>query len=369
MSTESRRKNISVIKKLTETPYEFSFEQGVRLLERSTALRVTQLNRATNKPIARYMPPSSEFVRFNSNLSLSFSSSDILNVKATIIDSKINQWKMGVNFIGLTGSSGILPYHYTETELQRSKLKDNSMYDFLNLFNHRTTSLFYQSSVKYNFPIEYERNKLSTSVKKEPDNYTQALLSLIGFGTNNITGRLYTKDESIINYAGLLTNKVRTSSGLKQILSNHFSIPVEIKEFIGQWQDLIRDVRSRISSSKSNSRNNCLGKTVMLGRKGWIVQGKINIILGPLDNAQLQKFSPDKNTLRALDEMVRLYMGIENDYDFIMRINKSDIPERVSLSSGEPVIVGWNTWLSNKTDYTSDSNKTIDIPVSSKRFR
>jgi type VI secretion system protein ImpH len=368
MSTTSWRKNTSVIKQLTEHPYDFSFQQAVRLLERSTALRITQVDKATNKPIARYMPPSSEFVRFNTRQSFSFPASEIASVKATIKDAKINQWKMDVNFIGLTGSGGILPYHYTETALKRLKLKDSSMVDFFNIFNHRTTSLFYQASSKYKFPIEYERKRLNNIESDSKDNYTQALLSLVGFGTRYSTNRLYTKDESIIYYAGLLTKKVRSASGLQQILEHHFSIPVEIKEFIGQWQDLIDDVRTRLPGINNEGQNNCLGRSVMLGRKGWFAQGKVRIILGPLNRNQLHKFAPGKSALKALNEIVRLYIGIDHDYDFIMRINKKDIPERVNLSTNQSAVIGWNTWLSTGTKPVAESAETVDIPVSSRRF-
>ncbi len=370
MSPKSRRKNISIIKHLVEFPYEFSFKQAVRLLERSCLLKKSATDNSPNRPIARYMPPSSEFLRFNTKLSFSFPSSDIASVKqSTEGSSNIKQWKMDINFIGLTGSSGILPYHYTETALKQTKLKNNSMIDFFNLFNHRTTSLFYQSSCKYNFPIEFERKRLESPNNDVTDNYTQILLSLIGFGTKHITNRLYTKDESLIYYAGLFTERVRTASSLKQILQNHFSIPVEIKEFIGQWQNLISDVRTRLSSTSSSAQNNCLGKSVMLGRKGWFVQGKIRIILGPLNRSQLHIFSPGTNTLKALDEIVRLYIGIEHDYDFIIRIKRKDIPERVTLSAKKPAIIGWNTWLSSSSKRGGDSNETIDIPSSSRCSR
>ncbi len=368
MSTESRRKSIPVSRILAERPYEFSFKQAVRLLARATAFKTVSAEKQFYKPVARYMPPASEFIRFNVRQSFSFPSAEIEAVKQTSNGANISQWKMDVNFMGLTGTSGILPFHYTETALQRLKLKDNAMIDFLNLFNHRIISLFYQSSCKYNLPIEYERNRLESPNNHVTDNYTQTLLSLMGFGTKNLRNRLYTKDESLACYTGLFTENVRSASSLKQILQNHFSIPVEIQDFIGQWQDLIDDVRTRLSSESSAAQNNCLGKTAMLGKKGWYVQGKVRIILGPLNKSQLQTFSPGTNTLKALNEIVRLYIGLEHDYDFIMRIRKKDIPQRVSLSANQPAVAGWNTWLSSKSRNLSYSDETIDIPVSCKRF-
>lgn len=367
MPTKSRRKDISVIKHLTEHPHDFCFKQAVRLLERYSVRFQSQNGKSSGQEIAKYMPPSSEFVRFRTNSSFSFPSSDIRLIKETKTSENTKQWSMDVNFIGLTGSSGVLPFHYTETTLQRLKLKDSSMIDFLNIFNHRTTSLFHQASCKYSLPISYERNHLNTNGNNGPDNYTQSLLSLIGLGTNYLSNRLNTKDESLIFYSGLFTERIRSASGLQQILQNHFKIPVEVKEFIGQWQDLIPDVRTRLSSGRSTL-NNCLGKSSILGQKSWFSQGKIRIILRPDNKTQIKKFSPEKNTLKALDEMVRLYIGVEYDYDFIMRINKKDIPERVNFSTKNRPIMGWNIWLSSKTHGNTGSSETIDIPISPRRL-
>lgn len=367
MSTASRRKSSTVIKKLTENPGDFSFMQAIRMLERSTVYRVTQAVKKNNNSIGKFVPPQSEFVRFSAKHSFSFPASEINSVAPEIKNSKIQQWKMNISFIGLSGASGVLPYHYTETILQRKKLKDHTIEHFFNLFNHRTTSLFFQATAKYNFPVQYERTRLKSTNKTDHDQQTQALLSLIGLGTGHTTNRLHTKDESLIYYAGLFTQKIRTITGLKQLISNHFSMPVEIKQFTGQWQELIDDVRTRLPGATNEGQNHQLGKNVMLGRYGWFSQGKIKIILGPLTKAQFYKFAPGTSTLKALNEIVSLYLDMEHDYEFVMRIRRSEIPNRIRLDSLKPSIIGWNTWLSSTTQNSLDD--TLDIPVASQRYR
>ena len=371
MSTKGWRKNTSITRKVTEAPYDFQFLQAVRLLERSTLFEKesSQSNIASN-PVANFTPPSSESLRFKTNQSLAFPSSEIHSVQRVERNSGNAQWEMVVNLMGLTGSMGVLPFHYTELILKRQKLKDDSMEEFFDLFNHRTLSLFFQASVKYNLPYSYERNRLHNSVKKGNEPQTRALLSLIGMGTEGLNNRLYTSDESLIYYSGLLTQKVRTSTGLKQILRSHFNIPVEIDQFVGQWQELIDDVRTRLPDFENpTGRNVCLGRSAMLGKKGWFAQGKIHIILGPLNKKQLKTFAPDTQALKALNELVRMYVGMENDYEFIIRIKKSDVPEKIQLGKKEPAIIGWNTWLSNKPLGHEDKSKTVDITVSPNRLR
>lgn len=368
MSTTGWRKNTTVIENLAEQPYNFSFSQAVRLLERSAVYENKINNNFNTQPVARFTPPQTETVRFKTNNALNFKSSEISKITNVKSKKDKNKWDMSVNFMGLTGAQGVLPYHYTELISARQKVKDRSLSHFLDLFNHRTISLFYQASNKYKLPIEYERKKLSATTAIR-DNFTQILLSLIGLGTEHTNNRLYTSDESLFYYSGLLSQKVRTTSGLKQILSSHFNIPVEINEFVGQWQELIEDVRTRLPGRENpHGQNNCLGRSIMLGRNGWFAQGKINIILGPLSGKQMQTFSPGTSALKALNEIVQLYAGLEYSYDFIIRVKRSDIPEKIQLSAKNKPIVGWNTWLSSKPNNVADKNEMVDIKISSSHF-
>ncbi|MFT6986134.1 MAG: type VI secretion system protein ImpH [Psychromonas sp.] len=364
MSSTSWRKNTAVIDRLTEHPHQFSFKQAVRILERSNNYNTINETSAIHS-VGGFMPPQSECVRFATRQSLSFASSEISSIKPLYANNKYNnQWKMTVNFIGLTGSQGVLPYHYTETVLKRLKVKDKTIMEFFDLFNHRTASLFFQSSTKYFVPLQYERSRLHN--KSSTDNFTKMLLSLVGLGTKHLGDRLYTKDESLLYYAGLFNSNVRSASGLKQILKSHFSLPVQIKEFVGQWQELIDDVRTRLPIGNGIGQNNQLGKTVMLGKRGWFGQGKINIILGPLSKEQLRKFTPQTPHLKALDELVRLYLGFEHDYSFILRILRKDMPDSVNFANKSSAILGWTSCLSSPSTCTLDPNEIIDISVSAR---
>jgi type VI secretion system protein ImpH len=390
MSTASWRKNTAVIDTLVKHPYQFSFKQAVRVIERSNNYN-DSVEVSAIESVGRFMPPQSECIRFTTRQSLSFPSSEISSVEPLFqkanSDKYNNQWKMELNFIGLTGSNGVLPYHYSETVLKRLKLKDKTISEFFNLFNHRTASLFFQSSSKYFAPLEYERcrlvntrlksntnnntdSKAKTSKSKvKKDNFTKMLLSLVGLGTGNLTDRLYTSDESLLRYAGLFSSSVRSASALKQILESHFALPIEIKEFVGQWQPLIDDVRTRMPYGGAPGQNNQLGRTVMLGKSGYFAQGKINIILGPLTAKQLKKFSPHTPHLKALDELVRLYLGFEHDYSFILRTLKKELPSQASFSgssSQDRPILGWTSWLSSKPVNPEDGNTIIDIPISAR---
>lgn len=368
MSTPGWRKNTSVTRKLLESPYHYRLQQAIRLLERSAAYEKEQKQSTiSTNPIARFTPPSSETIRFTGSTLLSFPSSEVAQIKRIDHKNGTAQWEISTNVMGLTGAMGVLPYHYTELILKRLKQKDETMEKFFDLFNHRTISLFYQASVKYHLPIQYERNRLHNPKNSRKDTHTSALLSLIGLGTDGLNNRLYTRDESLIYYSGLFSQKIRSSTGLKQILRSHFNIPVEIEQFVGQWQELVDDVRTKLPDSTTPTGRSCqLGRTAMLGGRGWYAQGKIRIILGPLNRSQLACFDPGTSSLKALHEIVRLYIGLDNDYELILRIKRSDLPDKLILGRTKPPILGWNTQLPSKSNNDKDNVKTLDISASSK---
>ena len=67
--------------------------------------------------------------------------------------------------------------------------------------------------------------------------------------------------------------------------------------------------------------------------------------------------------------MVRMYVGIERDYDFIIEVKRRDIPKKITLSKNPNPIIGWNTWLSTSDKPNQDNNETLKITVSANRLK
>jgi type VI secretion system protein ImpH len=363
------RKNTSVIERLLSEPQEYSFYQAVRLLERALLINPPSHNAPfRSQTIGGFAQPASEIIQFRTKPSLSFSEADVLSIDGSIIDSDIRYYRMQTNFLSLAGSSGVLPYHYTEFILQRIKLKDAALAHFLDLFNHRLVSLFYQANTKYNLALELERKQLKNQRSTLPTAPSQVILGMIGMGTSGLASRLKFSDETLLFYSGLLTNKVRSTQGLKQMLADYFQLPVKIQEFVGQWQELLPDFCTRMASRiMPLGQNACLAQSAMLGSRGWIAQGKIRIVLGPLTKAQFYQFAPGTKALACMNDMVRFYMGLEHDYEFVIEVNRSDLPNKIQLNKSASPILGWNTWLSASDQPKAKStSKTLKITVSAK---
>lgn len=359
MPTESWRKSLAVIDRLQTEPQRFSFVQLVRLLELGS--HYSELQDDTKKPgvnpVARFSPPQRECMRFINDHDFAFSESEVKRVVRPQETDSYKQWQVYTAFLGLNGAQGVLPWHYSRWVLERIKQKDPTLEHFLNLFNHRSISLFFQASVKYHLPIEFERKRRYSESTGGRDCISQILRSVVGIGTRGLERRLSVADETLLYYGGLFSQQVRSASGLQRMLSSYFSVPVRIEEFLGRWQELVDDVRSRLPDRMNpKGQNVCLGRNSMLGKRGWFAQGKIRIVLGPVNGELFQAFAPGSSALKALNELVRLYVGIENDYDFKILVDRSAVPEKVKLRKDRPPIMGWNTWLSKPKDAESKRN-------------
>lgn len=374
MPTKSRSKNIPVIRRLLINPGQFAFTQAVRILDRAATFRTRSGGLGKNQNtqiIGKYSPSSKESIRFTGNPSLAFPEASVDQISEQITEQKAGVFKMACNFIGLSGAMGILPYHYSELVIQRSRQRDRSLARFFDLFNHRIVSLFYQASVKYRLPLRYEIERFDRSqqntLESKLDLHTTAILSVLGLGGSHLTNRQSVHDETLVYYSGLLCQQVKTAAGLKQMLADYFSVPVAINEFVGQWQPLIDDVRTRLPfAGMPLGQNACLGRTSMLGSQGWFAQGKIQVELGPLNHQQHREFAPGSRSFNALNELCRFYLGLERDFELILKVKRSNIKDRVVLNTKEPPIMGWSTWLSGSSKNSEVHDTAImDIKITS----
>src|SRR4051812_40371430 len=145
MASAGGRADPSLEQTLFEEPYRFDFFQAIRLLERLRPELAT---------VGREGPPVREIVRFLAHLSLKFPPSPIHQLERREQASVAPA--MTVNFLGLTGPSGVLPHVYTELMMERVRHGDRSLVDFLDLFNHRLISLFYRAWEKHHFLVALE---------------------------------------------------------------------------------------------------------------------------------------------------------------------------------------------------------------------
>lgn len=314
---------------LRTDPCSVSFFQAVRLLQMALSDRST---------VGEFVPPAKEAVRFESNPSLAFPASEIHSLE---IPSAANQSaRMKVNFMGLCSPTGVMPAPYTELIIERTQKKDNGFRDFLEIFNHRMISLFYRAWEKYRFFVSYERG--------ESDPMTPILLSLIGLGTKGLEDRQEIGDESLLFYAGMLGQRPRSATALQQVLSDFFSLPVEVEQFVGKWIPLDRRDQTEFKDAERITER--LGCGAVVGDEVWDTQSTVRVKIGPLTRAQYLDFlpRPESHAHLVLNSILQFYCGEEIDFE-VQLVLKRDEAEGIALAAEEDpnLMLGWTTWIKN----------------------
>jgi type VI secretion system protein ImpH len=331
------RQMAAVRAELQDEPCRFQFFQAVRLLERIGGDR---------EPVGQFVHPEDESVRFAVHNALAFPASQIQQI----------EWpengtpRMAVNFMGLTGALGALPYNYTELILERARARDRSLAAFFDLFNHRIISLFYQAWEKHRLTVAYERG--------QDDPISRCLMAMIGLGTDGLQDRQGVPDEALLYYSGLLSLHPRSAVALEQILSDYFEVPVEVEQFVGAWYPLDPDNQCCFDAGDSYSEQ--LGFGAVVGDEIWDQQSRARIRLGPLSIEQYLDFLPCGQCYEPLRAMTKFFSGDDLEFEVQLVLKQQEVPrcELGAEGEGAPQL-GWFTWMKSTPNFNRNPGDTI----------
>jgi type VI secretion system protein ImpH len=304
----------------------FEFFQAVALLQRL---------REEKKPVGGFSSPSDEVVHFRANPRMGFPASEIQKLEVT----GDTPARMMVNFMGLTGPMGVLPYTYSELILERARAKDYSLAAFLDIFNHRAVSLFYRAWQKFRFPVTY-----STGSR---DLFTHYLLDLVGLGTKGLRDRQEIEDEALLHYVSLVAMQSRSAVALEQILGDYFEVPVEIEQFTGGWYGL--DLSTQCMMTEFDSPSTQVGSGAVVGDAVWDRQGRVRIRIGPLTMDRYNDFLPQGTAYAALRAITSFFGNQCLDFEAQLVLDRSQVPAvTLDLDSPHPARLGWVSWTKTK---------------------
>ncbi|MGF1725744.1 type VI secretion system baseplate subunit TssG [Photobacterium nomapromontoriensis] len=237
--------------------------------------------------------PVKESIRFKASQNLGFAGSAIDSVRDVVGEDGAKRLDIHVNFMGLTGPSGVLPRHYTELVMQRSRLKDVAIREFFDIFNHRLIALRYRGWEKYQYPIQHERY-----LNGKPSDIDAVLHALTGAS----------QDVDIFT-GGLFAKPVRNSQSLRQILMLISGCDVEIHEFVGRWLRLDSSEQTRLGSClQPEGQHAQLGVSSMLGRKVWDLSSAIEIDLHVHDHEKTALLMTQGPLLQTLKHVTGHYV-------------------------------------------------------------
>jgi type VI secretion system protein ImpH len=136
------------------------------------------------------------------------------------------------------------------------------------------------------------------------------------------------------------------------MLSAYFCLPVSIQQFLPQWQDIMPDMLTQMPTKRYRMGQNAqLGVNAIAGQRIWSVQAKFRIHIAPINYQQYESLAPGSSKLHALHELVRLYVGLDLDYDIELQIPARELPPaRLRKDAPLPLQLGWNGYLPSRDD-------------------
>jgi type VI secretion system protein ImpH len=311
---------------LQDDACSFEFFQAVTLLKRL---------RPDRQGVGRFSQPDDEAVHFRVNNQLAFPASQIQQIDFE----RDAPATMQVNFMGLTGPMGVLPYAYTELILERLRNHDQSLPDFLDIFNHRLLSFFYRAWEKYHFDVTYRLG--------EEDRFTRFLLDFVGMGTPGLQDRQSVPDEAFLHYVALLAKQSRSAVALEAILHDYFEIPVEVEQFAGAWFRL--DSETQLCMRDEETESDQLGEGAVVGDEVWDQQSAIRIKLGPMGLVQYFDFLPEGSAYEPLRAITKFFTNGEFDCEVQLVLDRKEAPScELGYECDGGQRLGWVTWLKSK---------------------
>ncbi|HEX3400116.1 MAG TPA: type VI secretion system baseplate subunit TssG [Acetobacteraceae bacterium] len=314
----------SALAMLGAMPRRFRFDAAVRVLTR-----------------ARQAQDPAEAVRFRSPAGLVYPPAEVIEVRQQ--GSALPDVTVGL--MGLTGPSGVLPRFYSEMVTQTLRSRSTALRDFLDLLTHRFVAFFAGAGMKY----RPARSAEAAALRKVagPDQVTQVLLALTGFGTAHLSQRLAAGSEPLLHYAGLFALRPRSADRLGALTSDWLGMTVEVVEFAGAWLPLPPDQRTRLGAHGAWGR---LGVDAAAGVRAWDPQARIILRVGPLDLKGFQRLLPDRIALHRLVSLVRAYVGFELGFAINPVLAAQEVPPlQLNATADPPPRLGWNTWVPGPT--------------------
>ena len=315
------------LERLYADPGRFGFFQSVRLLY-STHGFDGRGNGARPGPI-----------RFTTPASLAFPASEIEQLSQ--ID---GHTRVCVNFMGLTGPSGVLPRSYTETLIARRLQKDRGAQEFLDIFNHRFVALFWLAWAKHRPDIGRQFG-FNNSVLRY-------LEHLVGLGTPALQARLHPSKRhatpqkplpgaAMVYFSGLIAQRPHGERSIAQVVSAVVGAPVEATGCLGTWQPIVTEARTRLAASNHQLTEGCV-----LGSRYWDRQTTLRLTIGPLKQNKFNALLPRGSRLNDIIELTRFMTGLALDLRIRFSLAADQIPPlRLGARNANRPQLGWNTWL------------------------
>jgi len=320
--------HLTALDELAAQPHRFTLFAALRLIEQThpQAPRLGESRRPGDDPVRLGQAPH-----------LVFAPSDVASFERQERGRpRLEQYSFGV-----FGPNGALPLHLTEQAYERRHHKeDETLTDFLNLFQHRLICLFYRAWANGEPAASFDR--------PHDDRFAGWVGALFGLAPEAARNRDAVPDHAKLGRAGLFSQQTRSAEGLEAILTDYFGQPVRIRQFVGSWLPTPPELRCRLGTRRELA---LLGLSATVGGSSWQCQHKFEIVLGPLELDAFGNFLPGGRGLAELQALVRLYTGGEWGWQLRLLLQDAGVP---GVTLGRIGQLGWTTWLGGRRTAADD---------------
>ena len=329
MSAIHRQQSCYLTQQLIQAPYTFEFHQAVRILQSWHGIAALS---------DTHFGDGLENFQFSCPVHYASSPSDITNI--TIPQLCTSAYRLQINFFGISGVHGTLPPPFGDLIAERSVHTDDTLQDFMDIFNHRLLTLLHKIRQKY-WP-----GLTINEATQHP--YASVLFSLCGVANNPLPSKNeFTK--TLISYTNLFWQEQRSLSGLQRLIQSYFGYKIECQAWNAQWCHL-----DEVQYTRLGRQNQALGINTTLGIHTW-QQNCGFIIRIHVDNySEFQSLLPTGSAFHILQNIIQIYCGIHYDVRLHLILDPKDIP---TSHLNQTFQLGWTTYLQqpNQQQFSSVS--------------
>lgn len=359
MPSAQRRIDPGVAQQLLAEPHRFQFFQAVRLLEQVFLRQGVTPGQAV---------PTR--VRFRNTLSLGFPATELSSestvvslegetlqepqaIEQALLDETLGEVHLTPQFMGLLGTAGALPLHYTETlQLRELYQRDRTARAFLDIFSTRAVSLHYAAWKKHRLALQYELDRR--------ERFLPLVLSLLGMGMSELRDRLHEGqgeifDQAVAYYAGAVRQRPVSAALMQRVLSDYFKVPVELEQFVGAWYRVPSGQASRLGRA-----NAVLGASALAGDRVWQRDLRMRLRIGPLRRDQFDDFLPGGSAAEALAKWLSLLTDGTMEYEVRLVLRANDVLGS-ALGEGGGARLGWDSYMTTRAQTASREDTTYEI--------
>ncbi|MFN5290975.1 MAG: type VI secretion system baseplate subunit TssG [Planctomycetia bacterium] len=316
----------------------------------------------SNQPIDLQNIPEGMLKSIGNNKIL-FKTAIDLNYPVNLIESFSNDTKQilyTTKIFNFAGFMGILPLGVRRDVLRKHRIKNDSLGDFLDIFNSRNLLFLSQLTARSTAELLATNKKLKKG--KHEFNVTNSIRALVGLLA--FDDKPYSKIgwKFYAFFSGFFSSRLRNHLNLVQILQGLIKMPLQIKMFTKKLVMTNETIQGKIDFSKNN--NPALGVNMVLGKRMIVYQRNATIVIGPLGENDFETMLPDGKVLKLIRECVKVYWNNAVFVD-VKLIRCGDSIGACFLGKlGNEKKLGWNTWLKKNYSTKDRSDCNFSLLVS-----